>query len=231
MEQIVVSIGGSIFVPGEEEGIGHIRALAEVIGACAADGRKVAVTVGGGDTARTYIEWGRAIGCDEFTLDEVGIAITRVNAFLFIMALQGLDVAPCVMEDIPEAARTLQTQHEIVVMGGTHPGHTTDAVAAMLAEKLRASRVVNATAVAGVYDSDPKKNPKAKMLEKMRYGDMLRLLMKHEREAGANLPFDALGMKILKRSKIELRVVDGRDLKNLKAAILGGPFKGTEVGP
>jgi uridylate kinase len=231
MESIVVSIGGSIFVPGKEQGIDHIRALAKVIGDCATDQRRIAVTVGGGDTARRYIEWGKAIGCDEFTLDEVGIAITRVNAFLFIMALQGCDVAPCVMEDIPEAAMTLQTQHEIVVMGGTHPGHTTDAVAAMMAEKVRSSEVVNATVVAGVYEEDPKKNPKAKMFKKMRYDDLLHLLMKHEHEAGANLPFDALGVRILKRSKIRLKVVDGRDLKNLKSAIVGGPFRGTEVGP
>lgn len=231
MEQIVVSIGGSIFVPGDEDGIDHIRALAKMIGECASDERKIAVTVGGGGTARRYIDWGRAIGCDEFTLDEVGIAITRVNAFLFIMALQGYDVAPCVMEDIPEAAHTLQSHHEIIVMGGTHPGHTTDAVAAMIAEKLRASRVVNATAVPGVFDSDPKKNPKARMFERMNYSEMLDLLMKHEHEAGANLPFDALGLKILKRSNIRLRIVDGKDLKNLKVAILGDMFKGTEVGP
>ena len=228
MEYVVVSVGGSIFLPADEKGIGFIKGLADTIGGCVSQERKIGVTVGGGTIARRYMDWGRALGCDEFTLDELGIAITRVNALMFIMGFSGYNVAPNVMQDIPQATHMLQS-YDIVVMGGTHPGHTTDAVAAMLAEKLRASRIVNATSVPGIFESDPKKNPHAKMFCRMRYNDLIRLLMDQERKAGANLPFDMLGIQLLKRSKIPLRVVDGKDLTNLKKAIRGEKFRGTEV--
>ena len=51
----------------------------------------------------------------------------------------------------------------LLILGGTHAGHTTDAVAAMAAERARAARLVIATNVDGVYDSDPKANPNAKV--------------------------------------------------------------------
>ena len=52
----------------------------------------------------------------------------------------------------------------IVVMGGVAVGQTTDAVAALLAEYVRADRLIVATSVDGVYTADPEKDPDAKKL-------------------------------------------------------------------
>ena len=47
-------------------------------------------------------------------------------------------------------------------MGGITPGQTTDAVAAVLAERVRADVFINVTSVDGIYSADPKKVRNAK---------------------------------------------------------------------
>src|SRR5207249_12132043 len=69
-----------------------------------------------------------------------------------------------------EAAK-LARRHPIVVMAGTRPGHTTDRVSASLARFVHAARIVNATSVAGVYTTDPPKDPNARLPERMNLRD------------------------------------------------------------
>ena len=90
---------------------------------------KFFLVVGGGRTAREYIGYARKLGADESYLDEIGISCTRLNAMLLIAAL-GEKAAPVVANDFDHALQ-LAGNYDVVVMGGTHPGHTTDAVAAM----------------------------------------------------------------------------------------------------
>jgi len=125
---LVISYGGSILAP-EEIDTGFISRVAELLKK--AEG-SVYVVVGGGEIAREYIERGRELGANESLLDEIGILATRMNAYLLLSAL-GSEAYPRVAESIDEA---ITAKQRIVVMGGTVPGHTTDAVAALLAERL-----------------------------------------------------------------------------------------------
>ena len=185
------------------------------------------VVVGGGRIARYYIKMGRELGADETYLDDVGIAVTRLNARMLVTALGG-DAYHAVAEDFDEALSASKS-HAVVVMGGTHPGQTTDAVAAMLAERARAARLVNATNVDGVYTADPRKDPKAKRFEVMTFGRLVEICSKVGDGAGRNVVFDPLGARIVARSKIRTIVVNGRDLASLENAILGKKCKGTSV--
>lgn len=225
MDAVVLSLGGSVLLP-EKDGLHQIRRLASLLKE-EANKWKLYVVVGGGRIARFYIEIGRELGADESYLDDVGIDVTRLNAKLFILAL-GNDAYHLPATSFDEAL-TASKSHEIVVMGGTHPGHTTDAVAAMLSERVRAKRLINATSVDGVYTSDPKKNPGAKRIEKMRYEQLLHIVRKCEGGAGPHTVFDTVGVRVLLRSRIPLLVVDGRDLDSLKNAIEGKRFRGTIV--
>jgi uridylate kinase len=225
---VVVSIGGSILVPEGKDASG-IASIARCLSE-ASSRLPLLVTVGGGSIARKYIEWGRELEADEFSLDEMGISATRMNAQLLVLALQRerADVLAHPALQIPEAVRASRS-HAIVVMGGTHPGHTTDAVAAMLATKARAARLVNATSVDGVYDADPRKSKEAKRFAKMTFAELLRLVSPSEYSAGSSAPFDPLGAKVLAKSRIPLAVVLGSDLSNLARAIRGEKFDGTMV--
>ncbi|MGQ0798097.1 MAG: UMP kinase [Methanobacteriota archaeon] len=225
MEKVVVSLGGSILVPGEDDAR-YVSELAALLREVATRVRVFAVT-GGGRIARYYIETGRHIGVSERVLDSMGIAATRLNARLLGAALRGAANREPALS-YAEAAR-LASRFRIVLMGGTRPGHTTDRVSVALARAVRAARIVNATSVDGVYTADPRKDPAARRLDRVRFEDLARIAGEGHAAAGPSVVFDPVAARALVRSRIPLAVVHGRDLTSLRSAILGRPFHGTLV--
>lgn len=225
MEKVVVSLGGSVLVPGDDDAR-YLTDLVSLLEGCSSRIRLFAVT-GGGRTARYYIETGRALGVPERTLDGFGIEATRLNARLLGAALKGkANKSPAAT--YAEAVR-LSKRYTIVLMAGTRPGHTTDRVSASLARVVGAARIVNATSVDGVYSADPKTHPDARLLERITFEELVRLSGEGHRTAGPSAVFDPVAARVLARDRIPLRVVHGRDLGALRAAILGEPFHGTLV--
>jgi uridylate kinase len=191
--------------------------------------RPLVVTTGGGRTAREYIALGRALGLTEFELDEVGIEVTRLHARL-LAASVGPPTPAHPATTVPGVVEQLRNGSP-VILGGTEPGHTTDGVAALVAVRLRAERVVNATDVDGVYDRDPRTNPDARRIDQMTWPEFRALVQTGSSgEAGQNFLFDRLGADALARARIPLWVVPGRDLANLEDALVGRPCRGTRVG-
>ena len=119
------------------------------------------IVSGGGVIARHYVNLARSLGADESSLDEMGIEISQLNAKLLSAAL-GDSVYPVIPSNLEEISIACQSG-KIVVSGGLHPGQSTNATAALICEKIKANRFLNATDVDGIYDSDPNKNPRAKM--------------------------------------------------------------------
>lgn len=226
METVVLSLGGSVLIKENEPDTTFIRTLAKVLLGISSK-CKLYVVTGGGEVARSYIRSGRDLGADETFLDEMGIDVTRLNARLLITALgdKAFHAPPKNYDEALHAARS----HPIVVMGGVSPGITTDAVSALLAERVKAKRLVNATSVDGAYTSDPKKDASATRVPKMSRAELVELVGKSPASAGPSNVFDSVGARILQRSKIDLAIVDGRDLANLIAAVEGKKFKGTLV--
>ena len=221
---VVISIGGSILIPDQNDSV-FIGKLAEMLKKVSQKVR-VCVVCGGGKIARYYTITGRELGGDEYQLDLLGIGCTRLNAALLALAL-----GDCSSTDIPldvKAAAKRFAEGKIVVMGGTEPGHTTDAVATMLAVELGGARVINATSVDAVYSDDPRKNPDAVRYEKLTIDELDALVYK-DHGAGKSSVFDPLGVQIAKKEKIDIQMVDGRNLEELEKAILGQPFSGTYI--
>ena len=225
MEKVVVSLGGSVLVPGDGDAK-YLENLATLLREVSRRVRVFAVT-GGGRTARYYIDTGRRLGLAERALDEMGIAATRLNARLLGAALRGAANREPVLTNA-EASR-LAARYSIVLMGGTRPGHTTDLVAASLARHVRAVRIVNATSVDGVYTADPKVNSRARLLPHATFEELARLAGKGHRAAGPSVVFDPVAARAVLKSRIPVAVVHGRDLVALRRAILGEPFHGTTV--
>ncbi len=225
---VVVSVGGSVLLTGEDDAP-YLGRLAELLSRLGRAGPLV-VTTGGGRTAREYIRLGAALGLTSVEQDELAIDVTRLHARLLAGRI-GLPTASHPPTSVREAVEALRHASP-VVLGGTEPGHTTDAVAALIAVRVRAARVVNATDVDGLYDADPGRHPEARRLEHVGWPELLQLLHRASSgEPGQNFPFDRLGAELLARAAIPLAIVAGRDLPNLEKAIAGAAFHGTTIGP
>ncbi|MDQ4050631.1 MAG: UMP kinase, partial [Thermoproteota archaeon] len=99
------------------------------------------------------------------------------------------------------------TTNKIVVTGGLHPGQSTNATAALIAEKVKASKFLNATDVDGIYDSDPNKNKGAKLFSEITVKKCIDLLGSEDSTAGAYDLMDIVALKVIERSKIPTVVV------------------------
>lgn len=173
------------------------------------------VVSGGGIIARHYVNLARSLGSDESSLDEMGIEISRLNAMLLSAAL-GDSVYPVIPSNLEEITIACQSG-KIIVSGGLHPGQSTNATAALICEKIKADRFLNATDVDGIYDSDPKKNAKAKMFKEITIKKCLDLLNNESTQAGSYELMDIVAMKVIERSKIPTYVIksDPNVIRNL----------------
>jgi uridylate kinase len=224
MKKVVLSLGGSVLIPSlEEHRIARYAAVLKEIAAYA----RIYVVIGGGGEARRYITAAREVGCSEAAADEVGIAVTRTNAMLLAGALGD---AACPLIAVSQAeAMACGATGRIVLMGGVTPAQTTDAVAAVLAERCGADLMVNLTSVDGIYTADPRIDPAAERLARLTPEKLLEIVGTGSLMAGANTVIDMIAAKVIQRSGIPLLVIDGRDPDNLLKALLAGTKIGSLV--
>lgn len=216
--KVVLALGGSIIPVEEPETIINIGSLLKK---CACN-VELYIVVGGGKTARSYIKAARTFGVGEEFLDEIGIAATRLNAML-------LKPFICPRKDTPETIDEAAAMTPPVVMGGTTPGHSTDAVGAMLASAVNAERFVIATDVDGIYDSDPKKNPEARKFDSISIKELRKMSSDEWNEAGKSSAIDGIACRIIDENRIKTYVVNGKNAADLENAIYGREFKGTVI--
>jgi len=215
--KIVISLGGSIISPDDINFIKieeHLKKISKEV--------DLYIVTGGGKIARKYIKAARKLGASEEFLDKIGIEATRLNALLISSFFyENVDI-PLAIEDASEAKPP-------VVMGGTIPGHSTDAVGAMLAREIKADRFIIATDVDGIYDEDPKKNPNAKRYDSIPINKLRSMISDKWEKAGESFIIDGIACKIIDEAKIPTCVINGKNLESLENAIYGREFKGTRI--
>lgn len=230
MERVSLVIGGSILAPQElsPDFLGQVadrlRDWSKEV--------QLFVVVGGGSPARRHIEAARATGVSEGDLDRIGIQATRLNAqtLACVLRKRGANANLEIPVTTAQALR-LGTQHDIIVMGGTVPGHSTDYVAVELAVEGKCERFVNATNVDGVYTRDPNKHKDAKFKPELSFDDLLGIIEEREwSTAGAAGVLDGPSTVLVASKGVPTCIVHGRDLDNLGKAVLGQAFHGTRVG-
>jgi uridylate kinase len=217
---------GSVVFDSELSG-NKISSYAKVIKEFSKKNRLVVVT-GGGSNARKYIAAARELGASEFVCDQIGIDVSRLNARLLAAAL-GESAFPKMPESSDDLMESMGSEL-IVVMGGLQPGQSTNAVTALAAEAIRADLLVNATKVDGAYTADPRKDPKARKLDEVTPDELMEILSMEGFKAGEYDLMDPLALRIIKRSKVPVVIVDGHDPSNIKKA-LSGKRVGTKIVP
>ncbi|RJU83362.1 MAG: UMP kinase [Candidatus Poseidoniales archaeon] len=231
MKNVVVAAGGSLLRPEIEERSSWLEDLAELVKEQISSGIKLGIVVGGGSPARESIQLVEAIISDVLALDRIGISATRLNATIIKEVFQnsGINVSDEIPVDIAQAVIMME-KNDVVVMGGTLPGHTTDKVAIELAISTNSEKCIIATNVNKVYDKDPRKNKNAKSFDEMSIYELQEIVgpAKHAK-AGASQVVDPIGVSLALESNLTLNILDGRNLKNIKNAIQGNVFEGTIV--
>jgi uridylate kinase len=220
-ERVVIKLSGSVFRDDTANELKKYAAmLIEVV-----DRVQPVVVAGGGKIARHYIGIARKLGLDEASLDILGIEVSRLNARLLIAALDD-HAYPAVPEDLEQVSEAAASG-KVVVTGGLHPGQSTNATAALIAEKVKAGRFLNATDVDGIYDSDPNKNKTAKMFKEVTVKKCLEILGSENSAAGSYDLMDIVALKVIERSKIPTVVLRSEPL-NIKDAI-ANKITGTRI--
>ncbi len=230
-KRVVIKLSGSIFsLSNNNEQDNHeyyntFKQYSDVLTNLTNNVQPIVIT-GGGSIARLYINFARKLGQDEASLDLLGIAISRINAKLLIASL-GNYAYPEVPKSLDDVGRFVES-NKIIVSGGLHPGQSTNATSALIAEKTGASEFINATDVNGIYDSDPRKNNNAQLLEKIEVNKLLKMLLKESSMAGEYDLLDIVALKVIERSKIKTKVILSNPT-NIYNTIQGRNYIGTEL--
>ncbi len=207
---IVISLGGSILL--SDFRASKIKKYIAILKKLAKDHNIIVVT-GGGSIARDYIKVVKELGANDFYADEIGIQVTRINAKVLLSGLGDLGYF-CISKDFDDV-REGSLSGKIVVMGGTFPSISTDGTSALVSEATGADLFINATSVDGVYEKDPKKNKDVKIIPKLTYDHLSKILASNNSQAGTYALFDRTAIDVLKRSNIPCIVVNGYDPENL----------------
>ena len=215
--RIVLRIGGSVVASPVNTEL--MSKYADVVRKLEERNHEVAVVVGGGSLAREFISVAKNLGLDMQAQDEIAISVSRLFAQLFLKRL-GNVACEKVALTLDDAARCL-SGWKIVVMGGLKPGITTDAVAALVAERVKADLLVKGTDQDGVYDKDPRKHADAVKLDQLSFDDLPKIFEESKHKAGMHQIIDPEAVKVLKRERVKLIVVNGFKPENILAAVNG----------
>ena len=223
--RIVVRIGGSVVASPINTEL--MNKYVDIIKTIKRQAHEVVVVLGGGALAREFIGISKNLGLDMTAQDEIAISCSRLFAQLFLKTIGeiGCSKVAITLDDAIQALK----EDKVVVMGGLKPGLTTDAVAALVAERINAELIVKGTDQDGVYDKDPRKHPEAVKLDKLALSDLQKVLEHNVHKAGLHQIIDPEAIKILKRKQLKLIVVNGFKPENVLLAIKGENV-GTVIG-
>jgi uridylate kinase len=220
MTRLVIRIGGSVVA--SPVNIDLMSKYADLIRQIKLQGHEIAVILGGGYLAREFIGFAKNLNLEPAAQDRIAISVSRLYAQLFMEKLGDLGCGK-VATTLDEAAECF-SQGKIVVMGGLKPGHTTDTVGALVAERLAADLLVKGTDQEGVYTKDPRKFPNdAVKLDMLSFDDLSQVLECSEHKVGIHQVLDSMAIDILKRNHVKLVIFNGFKPENLLLAADGKP--------
>jgi len=222
--RILLKLSGEALAAESGAGISPaaVQNMAEQIREVRELGVQVVIVIGGGNIFRGLP--GSERGIERATGDYMGMLATVINSLALQDALEKIGVATRVqsaitMSQVAEpfirrrAVRHLEKGRVVIFGGGTgNPYFSTDTAAALRATEIGAEVILKATKVDGIYDSDPKKNPKATRFSQITYLDALQKQLK---------VMDSTAFSLCMDNKMPIIVFDLFRPHNLKNVVMG----------
>jgi len=231
--RVLLKLSGEAFADPE---IGYgidpltVQRVAEEVGQAHGEGVEIAIVVGGGNIFRGVSQ--AAKGMDPAAADYMGMLATVINALALRDALEKVGVETRVqsaitMQQLAEpyirlkAIRHLEKGRVVIFAAGTgNPFFTTDTTAALRAVEVGAEALLKASKVDGIYDSDPRVNPHAKLLPELTYMDFLARDLR---------VMDSTAVTMCKEHGVPIVVFDMTEPGMIVKAVLGEESVGTVV--
>ncbi len=185
-------------------------------------GLEIGIVVGGGNIFRGLSA--AQIGMDRVSADSMGMLSTVINSLALQDKLEQLGIFTRVMSAINiesfaepyirrRAIRHMEKGRLVILAAGTgKPYFTTDTAAALRAMEIGAEVVIKATRVDGIYTADPAKDPKAKLLSRLSYMEVVRQELR---------AMDLTSITLCNDNKIPVIVFNLNVPGNLKKVVLG----------
>ena len=223
-KRVLLKLGGESLA--DENGFGISPVQAEAIARRVKDvhamGVEVAIVIGAGNLWRG--KQGLDRGMDRATADYMGMLATVMNSMALMDALERAGVLTRVQSAIEmravaepyirrRAIRHLEKGRVVIFGAGTgNPFFSTDTAAALRAVEMDADVLIKATKVDGVYDADPKKDPKAVKFDTLTYIQVLNLRLE---------VMDSTAITLCMENKLPILVVNLWDDTALERALRG----------
>jgi uridylate kinase len=220
----VISLGGSLLVPGEID-VKFLKKFKAIIEREIKRNKKFIIIVGGGKTARNYQNAAKALTkVSNEDLDWLGIHATRINAHLLLTIFRKY----AYFRIIKNPKEKINFKEKILIAAGWKPGFSTDYDAVLLAKTYGSDTIINLTNVDYVYDKDPNKFKDVKPFKEISWKDYLKLI-EQKWIPGMSAPFDPIASKLAQKFKFKVIILNGRKLKNLENYLANKSFKGTII--
>ena len=230
-KRILLKLSGESLMGPEGYGISApvVEGICEQIKEISQLGVEVAIVIGAGNIFRGLGNQGK--GIERVTGDYMGMLATVINAMALQNFLEKIGAHTRVLSAIEihqlvepyirrRAARHLEKGRIIIFAAGTgNPYFTTDTAAALRAIEVKADVILKGTKVDGVYDSDPKQNPKAKKFEQLKYMDVLKQQLK---------VMDSTAISLCMDNNLPIVVFNLFEKGNIKRVVMGEKI-GTRV--
>ena len=188
MKRVLLKLSGEALAnnSGEIYDVAFVDRVAASIVNCVNDGYEMAVVVGAGNIWR-----GRQGGeMDRTSADRMGMLATVINAICLKEAIERAGKSAAVMTAVPmapfaenysaESAVAHLKNGEVVIFGAGLgiPFLSTDTAGAVRAAEIEADAILMAKNVDYIYTDDPRKNPDAKRLERVKATEVLAMNLK-----------------------------------------------------
>jgi uridylate kinase len=222
---IVVALGGSIVHPDEID-TKFLKDFKKFLAPFLQRGVKFVFVIGGGSLARRFQDAAHKVSkLTDDDKDWIGIHATRLNAHLLRTIFR--DIADPVIIDA--RGKVSKLKYPVTIAAGWRPGWSTDYVAMRLAADFGIPETIIAGKPSHVYEKDPAKYPRAKKFDEISW-KAYRKLVPAKWNPGLHAPVDPIAAALGDKEGVKAIIVDGRDMKNFRALLNGGEFKGTIIG-